>query len=315
MIKISYSNGDIYVLVSNNINFNIEFLINMAQLIKLLEPLKNQYNKVTFKLNKASDIDNLVLAYIFNICTYIKNNMKINVFMSKNLYNRLTGTISNKSGNEYKTQEFKQEVVSNDIKHYILHGENEFNIIVNDLTKLIMNTNIIMDEDNVKLFLKTTIGEVFSNACIHNNINEYYYFKEIIHENSNFYLIVNIVDYGNTIKRNVLSYCKNKNQIYPKNCIDWAVESGNTTRKGSGGYGLPTLLDYIKKVEGDLTVLSANEIFSLKNGNRDFQDKINGYFPGTAICFKIKLYDLDKSFSYDKKNNTLSTRRINLNDI
>ena len=91
--------------------------------------------------------------------------------------------------------------------------------------------------------------------------------------------------------------------------------NGNTTREGSGGYGLPTLLDYIKKVEGDLTILSGDEIFSLKKGNKDFQEKINSFFPGTAICFKIKLFDLDKLFEYDKKNKTISTRRISLNDI
>lgn len=315
MIKIIYNNGDTYVLLSGNINFDVEFLSNMAKLMKLLEPLKSQYNKVTFRLDESSNIDNLMLAYIYNICTYIKNNMIVKVFMSKSLYYKLSGIISDMSGNEYKTQEFKQVNVSKDIEHYILHGDNEFNTIVNDLTKLIMDRNIIMDEDNVKLFLKTTIGEIFSNACIHNNINEYYYFKEIIYENDNFYLTVNIVDYGNTITKNVMTYINNKNMDYQGYCIDWAIKSGNTTRKGSGGYGLPTLLDYIKKVEGDLTILSADEIFSLKKGNKDFQDKINGYFPGTAVCFKIKLYDLDKSFSYDKENDTLSTRRISLNDI
>ena len=77
-----------------------------------------------------------------------------------------------------------------------------------------MDTNVILDKDNVQSFLKTTIGEVFSNACIHKNINEYYYFKDIIFENDNFYLIVNVVDYGNTIAKNVESYFrKNKAAI------------------------------------------------------------------------------------------------------
>lgn len=157
--------------------------------------------------------------------------------------------MNNMSGEKYEAQEFKQEVVAEDIKHYVLHEEDEFNAVVNDLIKFIMDTNMILDKDKVQLFLKTTIGEVFSNACIHNNINEYYYFKDIIFEDENFYLIVNVVDYGNTITitRNVELYFRNKNKISQDCCIEWAIEAGNTTKEGSGGYGLSTLLDYVKK--------------------------------------------------------------------
>lgn len=315
VIKIVYNNGDIYVQLSGDVFFGVEFLSSLAKLMRLLIPLKNQYNKVILRLDKFSDIDNLVLAYIYNICTYIKNSLKLKVFMSENLYNKLVGTISGKSGEKYPNQEFKELSVSKDIEHYILHGDDEFNNIVDDLIQLITDQNIIEDEKNVKLFLKTTIGEVFSNAYTHNNINEYYYFKEITSENGNFYLTVNIVDYGNTITKNVIAYFNNQNENYQGYYIDWALQSGNTTRKGSGGYGLPTLLEYIKRVEGDLTILSAGEIFSLKNGALVFQNKIDGYFPGTAVCFKIKLYDLDKYFSYDKENEKLCTGRISLNDI
>lgn len=77
-----------------------------------------------------------------------------------------------------------------------------------------MGKNKIIDEDNVKLFLKTTIGEIFSNACTHNNIDEYYYFKEITFENDNYYLTVNFVDYGNIITKNVIVYFNDKNMIY-----------------------------------------------------------------------------------------------------
>lgn len=194
VIKIVYNNGDIYVQLSGDVFFGVEFLSSLAKLMRLLIPLKNQYNKVILRLDKFSDIDNLVLAYIYNICTYIKNSLKLKVFMSENLYNKLVGTISGKSGEKYPNQEFKELSVSKDIEHYILHGDDEFNNIVDDLIQLITDQNIIEDEKNVKLFLKTTIGEVFSNAYTHNNINEYYYFKEITSENGNFYLTVNIVD-------------------------------------------------------------------------------------------------------------------------
>ena len=235
--------------------------------------------------------------------------------MFKNFYNKLTGIVNNMSGEKYEAQEFKQEVVAEDIKHYVLYEEDEFNAVVNDLIKFIMDTNMILDKDKVQLFLKTTIGEVFSNVYIHNNINEYYYFKDIIFKDENFYLTVNVVDYGNNITRNVELYFRNKNKISQDCCIEWDIEAGNTTREGSGGYGLPTLLDYVKKANGDLIILSGNEILRMKNGHNDFQNKLSGFFPGTAVCFKIKLYDLDNCFTYNEKNRTLSTRRISLSDI
>lgn len=315
MIKMSYNNGDIYVQLSGNIIFDIDFLSNISKLFDIIKLLNNKSNKITFKCVKSSNIEKIVLAYINNICLYIKKNMNIKIFMSKNLYYKITGIVNNLSGEDYTMQEFKQEVASNDITHYTLHGESEFNLVVDNLTKFIMDTNVILDKDNVQLFLKTTIGEVFSNAYIHNKINEYYYFKDIAFENNNLFLTVNVVDYGNTITKNVEKYFHDKKTVYNGYCIDWAIGNGNTTREGSGGYGLPTLLDYIKKVEGDLTILSGDEIFSLKKGNKDFQEKINSFFPGTAICFKIKLFDLDKLFEYDKKNKSISTRRISLNDI
>lgn len=313
MIKIIYSNGDIYVMLSGKISFGTYFLSNIAKLFTILKNFK--YDKICFKWQESSEIDKLSLAYIYNICSYLKHNMKIKILMSKNFYFRLMGSVSNISGKDYTMQEFSQEIVANDIKHYVLHGETEFNAVVEDLTNLIIDKNIIIDKDNVQSFLKTTIGEVFSNACNHNNINEYYYFKDTIFEDDKFYLIVNVLDYGNTIAKNVNTYFHNRNEEYQGYCIDWAIKEGNTTREGSGGYGLPTLLDYVKKVEGDLTILSSNELFFLREGKYYSYCKADGKFPGTAICFKIKLYDLDKFLIFDRENNTLSTRRISLNDI
>lgn len=314
MIKIIYNNGDIMIILSGRINFDINFLSNIAKLFDVLKPVNYKYHNLLFRCDKSTHIEKLALAYIYNVCSYMKKTMKIKIFMSENFYYKLTGIVNNMSGEKYKEQEFKQEIATEDIKHYILYGEDEINAVVNDLIKFIMDTNVILDKDNVQSFLKTTIGEVFSNACIHNNINEYYYFKDIIFENDNFYLIVNVVDYGNTIAKNVESYFR-KNKISRDCCIEWAIGAGNTTREGSGGYGLPTLLDYVEKAEGDLIILSGNEILHMKNGHKNFQNKLLGFFPGTAVCFKIKLYDLDNCFIYDEKNKTLFTRRISLNDI
>ena len=154
MIKMSYNNGDIYVQLSGNIIFDIDFLSNISKLFDIIKLLNNKSNKITFKCVKSSNIEKIVLAYINNICLYIKKNMNIKIFMSKNLYYKITGIVNNLSGEDYTMQEFKQEVASNDITHYTLHGESEFNLVVDNLTKFIMDTNVILDKDNVQLFFK-----------------------------------------------------------------------------------------------------------------------------------------------------------------
>lgn len=72
MIKMSYNNGDIYVQLSGNIIFDIDFLSNISKLFDIIKLLNNKSNKITFKCVKSSNIEKIVLAYINNICLYIK---------------------------------------------------------------------------------------------------------------------------------------------------------------------------------------------------------------------------------------------------
>jgi hypothetical protein len=47
--------------------------------------------------------------------------------------------------------------------------------------------------------------------------------------------------------------------------MEWAMGYGATTRQGSGGYGLPTMLDYVKKINGSLYIISGNAACLLEN--------------------------------------------------
>lgn len=315
MIKIKIINSDILVLFNGNVNFNTNFLIQIMKIFPLLNN-KNE-GRLLLRYDKSAKLDKMVLAYIYNICTFVKNKYAIPIFLSKDFYYELMGTVTSHTGEEYKQIEFKNnKIVKNkDIEHYRLQGDKQFNKVVDDLITLITKTNMMQNLDKVQLFLKTTIGEIFSNAFIHNDVNEYYYFKYISDNlDSSKYLFVNIIDYGNTIPKNVQCFLDNK-LLEEKTYIEWATKNGNTTRIGSGGYGLPTLLNYIEEANGSLTILSGNELFSMNSGIVDYNNQIEGLFPGTAICFKIKLYDFEKLFDYNESENIISTRRISLNDL
>ena len=49
------------------------------------------------------------------------------------------------------------------------------------------------------------------------------------------------------------------------NALKWAIQSGNTTKESSGGYGLPMLISYIKAVHGELSIFSGTEHYNLNS--------------------------------------------------
>ena len=96
------------------------------------------------------------------------------------------------------------------------------------------------------------------------------------------------------------------------NALKWAIQSGNTTKESSGGYGLPMLISYIKAVHGELLIFSGAEHYNLKNE----METINGeeiYFPGTSIIFKVKLFEMDNVIMYDQVQNKIES--ISLDNI
>ena len=74
---------------------------------------------------------------------------------------------------------------------------------------------------------------------------------------------------------------------------------GNTTREGSGGYGLPTLIEYLQKVNGELCIFSGNAYYMLKSDGSQITDMSRGYLSGTNVTFKIKLFNFDKMVFLD----------------
>ena len=116
-----------------------------------------------------------------------------------------------------------------------------------------------------------------------------------------FFMYVNINDYGRTIVENVNSFLEahSKPTKTGKDCIEWAIQRGNTTRSGSGGYGLPTLIDYIKEVHGNLFIFSGNAYYRLENGQEGFLSNSDSIFQGTSVTFKIALLDTENVLKFD----------------
>ena len=83
---------------------------------------------------------------------------------------------------------------------------------------------------------------------------------------------------------------------------------------GSGGYGLPTLIDYMKAAKGDLYIFSGEACYLLLNGENDSTfDVDNGIFFGTSVAFKVKLNQNSFILNYDDENRKIDS--ISLSDI
>lgn len=139
---------------------------------------------------------------------------------------------------------------------------------------------------------------------------------DIERHNNNFFLVINITDYGKTIINNVQDYFMNMHSysLSDMDCIAWAMKNGHTTRFGSGGYGLPTLIDYVRNVDGELLIFSGSCMYALK-GNHENILKARGNFMGTSVSMKIPLCDNTKALLYDRDNNQIISINLNLDEI
>ncbi len=134
--------------------------------------------------------------------------------------------------------------------------------------------------------IKRNIYELFENARTHGKCTH-------IHTCGQFYpyykkLHITIVDTGKTIVSNVQDYLKNK--INSCQCIDWAMQTGNTTKEGNtpGGLGLGLIFDFININQGKFQVLSSNGYWELKDGKVKKAD-INFSFSGTIANLEFML--------------------------
>lgn len=195
---------------------------------------------------------------------------------------------------------------------YCFKNEKSINQTVQILVDFIANKNLVLE--NAKEFLVTTIGEIFSNAFIHSDENKVFFMYDIEFHNEAFFLVINITDYGKTIIGNVQEF---HNKVYGKKLSDkesitWAMGNGHTTRSGSGGYGLPTLVNYVSKTDGELLIFSGTCIYVLKGTNENILEA-KGNFIGTSATMKIPLFDISKAITYDEKKNQLIS--IDLDEI
>ena len=149
-----------------------------------------------------------------------------------------------------------------------------------------------------------SIFELYQNSVMHSKAEKLFVCGQ-------YYLIkgrmaLTMVEFGDTFKHNVCKHF-NDDSKSGKECIEWAVESGNTTKNTdqAGGLGLDLIRRFLVMNQGKLQIHSADGYWEEKKSN-NFAENCENSFPGSIINIEFNLRD---------KNSYITTEEINMSDL
>ena len=297
MLYYKIINRELYIYLPKKMKFDLKFHRLMASIISLVLKYKNS-NRIIFSCDINISYDKMCKTYIFNVLDFFKSK-GMHIYTTRKLKEDIVDLVHKKSGKTYGSEINVMELLlKENVKYYSFKGIEEIYKPIGDIVKTITDLSLIYNDNELRDFLTTTIGEIFSNSLNHSEQDEVFFLFNVEKEKDDFYLYVSIIDYGTTIISNVRGFLKDTNKT-SSSCMSWAIKRGHTTREGSGGYGLDMLINYIKIVKGMLLIFSGNAYYSLEpNGKIRIEENQNELFCGTSVTFKIKLFDTDNVISY-----------------
>ena len=294
----------LYVSIPLEITFDRTFLDDIVGLFDAVVTRKDCTQVlISCKDEKAPNYDKLVLAYLYCSIGHLAKSVKdVKILWHKNLSQRVISTVHPTHGKFVSTEKIEDLIKSPNLNIYYFDSDKDVEMALHEISNFMVSYNLSANPDVLKEYFTTVIGEIVSNSYNHSAQERVFLMYDVLYEENSFTLCVNIIDYGKTIIENVHDYFLRKRvskNIDPKEALSWAIQKGNTTREGSEGYGLPTLIEYLQKVNGELCIFSGNAYYMLKSDGFQITDMSRGYLSGTNVTFKIKLFNFDKMVFLD----------------
>lgn len=168
------------------------------------------------------------------------------------------------------------------------------------ITISIFNRNDIPKMTNeVKHRMIDNILEIFNNVKEHTSSPALYTCGQYFPSKSMLYFT--IADSGETISQNVSSFLRENNININSSNLEWAMQSGNSTKKDApGGLGLYLLSSFITLNEGELYIVSGNETFEQTTKGIRYK-YLDDSFNGTIVTMAFNLND-KSSYYWDDKD-------------
>lgn len=296
--------NELYVCLPKVLKYDFVFLNAMTQFIKKV--MQEEVNCLLITCKNEAEYEKLCKAYIENVLhSFLALGKKVKWTLE--LKQQIEGTVTRKEGHKFEQISDTLEIIKNrSLVYYDFVHTEDVEKPVREMARILVEKNFTINTEKVQEFLSTTIGEIFSNSFNHSEREEVFLMYDILCGEESYYLCVNIIDYGTTIVTNVKKYFDKKNLPNPNSveCINWAIKMGNTTREKSGGYGLATLISYIENISGELYIFSGDAYLKITDEEHCVENA-QGFFGGTSVTFKVKLYDLDRAITYDTEKEKL----------
>lgn len=184
-------------------------------------------------------------------------------------------------------------------KRFNVSQINEFEKYI--MIKIFSRNDVPKMSDLVRDSIIDNILEIFNNVKEHTCSSELYTCGQFFPSKSLLYFT--IADSGETIPYNVSSFLQEHDTAITTSFLEWAMQSGNSTRRADspGGLGLYLLSDFITLNSGELYIVSGNETFEQTSKGKRYKF-LDSSYDGTIVTMAFNLND--KSSYYMKSENT-----------
>lgn len=264
---------------------------------------------ISCKDEKVPNYDKLVFAYLYCSIGHLAKSVKgVKVLWHKNLSQRVISTVHPTHGKFVPTESIEDLIQSPNLNIYYFDSDKDIEKALHEISNFMVLYTSSINPDELGEYFTTVIGEIVSNSFNHSAQDRVFLMYDVLQEDDSYTFCVNIIDYGKTIVENVQEYFSKRTPSKMPNAIEalnWAIQKGNTTRTGSGGYGLPTLIEYLQKVNGELCIFSGNAYYMLKSDGSQKTELSHGHLSGTNVTFKIKLFNFSKIVFFDPTRETV----------
>lgn len=205
---------------------------------------------------------------------YNKINKEIEVFFLRNKY-------ASKFNSKYMNIKL-EDIYKTYIEFVEIKKDDESGFYI--IEKNIKDKKLMDFNDELQNFFISLVGELTNNSHEHGETEKAYFCGQYYPKISK--LSFAISNLGKTINEKVKIKRPNFSN---KKCLDWIFEEGTTTRKDgtNGGQGLYELKNVVKKLKGNITVISGYDYYRIeKNGKIDY-NRLENKYKGTTFIIDI----------------------------
>ena len=205
---------------------------------------------------------------------YNKINKEIEVFFLRNKY-------ASKFNSKYMNIKL-EDIYKTYIEFVEIKKDDESGFYI--IEKNIKDKKLMDFNDELQNFFISLVGELTNNSHEHGETEKAYFCGQYYPKISK--LSFAISNLGKTINEKVKTKRPN---LSNKKCLDWIFEEGTTTRKDgtNGGQGLYELKNVVKKLKGNITVISGYDYYRIeKNGKTDY-NRLENKYKGTTFIIDI----------------------------